>query len=140
MTTLENLQGACLCGAVSMRIESAEGHLHACHCDICRKWGGGPALSFNAGSGVEISGAENLTEFDSSDWAKRGFCSKCGTHLYYQLKETGEYYPPAGIFDNSPGFELTTQLFIDRKPGYYHFGNDTRDLTAKEVQALFESS
>lgn len=140
MTTPENLEGACLCGAVSIRVVSTEGHVHACHCDTCRRWGGGPALSFNAGTGVEISGGENITEFDSSEWARRGFCNKCGTHVYYQLKETGEFFLSTGTFDDESGFELDSQLFIDRKPGFYHFGNDTKNLTAEEVYALFESS
>ena len=140
MTTPENLEGACLCGAVSIRVASTEWHVHACHCDTCRKWGGGPALSFNAGSEVEISGEEKISVYDSSEWARRGFCSKCGSHVYYQLKETGEYFLSTGTFDDESGFELQTQLFIDRKPGFYHFGNDTKDLTAEEVYALFESS
>jgi len=33
--------GSCLCGAVSVTANNASTKVGACHCGMCRKWGGG---------------------------------------------------------------------------------------------------
>ena len=35
------------------------------------------------------------------------------------------------------GFEFKEQIFIDRKPSYYEFANQTENLTEAEVFAKF---
>ncbi|TWI50489.1 hypothetical protein IQ22_03883 [Pseudomonas duriflava] len=53
-------QGRCLCGAVELTISLQERCVSACHCRMCRTWGGGPLLvvhsdmppRFNLGKGV----------------------------------------------------------------------------------------
>ena len=137
MTTPETLSGKCLCGTVSLTVRSPSSHVHACHCGMCRTWGGGPALAFDAGTDVDIDGEESITVFESSDWATRGFCSRCGTHIYYRFRDSGIYSLSTGIFDNEDGFVLDSQIYIDHKPDYYHFGNETTDLTEEEVIAQF---
>ena len=45
---------------------------------------------------------------------------------------------PAGLFDSDEGaLTFTTQVFIDEKPGYYNFANDTQNLTGPEIFAMF---
>ena len=75
--------------------------------------------------------------FDSSPWAQRGFCKHCGTHLFYRLKEAQHYHLPVGLFDEAPEFSFDQQIFIDEKPAYYRFANDTRNMTGAEVFALY---
>ncbi|MCG3738137.1 GFA family protein, partial [Vibrio cincinnatiensis] len=31
----------CLCGSVALEVEYASNEVAACHCSICRNWGGG---------------------------------------------------------------------------------------------------
>ena len=38
----------------------------------------------------------------------------------------------AGAFD-SADFELASQIYIDKKPGYYAFANQTPTLTEQQV-------
>lgn len=129
--------GQCLCGAVRIRAGSISNHVGACHCGMCRRWGGGPLLATNCGSDVIFDSQEVITVYDSSEWAERGFCSRCGSHLFYRLKQSGEYYMPAGLFDSADKFTLDHQVFIDRKPGFYQFANDTDDMTEAEVFARY---
>ena len=72
-----------------------------------------------------------------SDWAERGFCQKCGTHLFYRLKAKDHYYIPAGIFDDQKDFIFDTQVFIEEKPEYYSFENETNNMTDAELFAMF---
>ena len=132
--------GRCLCGEVRITAKNASNNVGACHCKMCRRWGGGPFMEIDCGAGVEIDGEENISVFDSSDWAERGFCRNCGTHLFYRLKESGQHMIPVGLFEDSDSLVFESQVFIDEKPDYYAFTNKTKDLTGAELFALFGSS
>ncbi|MGF1481776.1 MAG: GFA family protein [Cyanophyceae cyanobacterium] len=136
---LSVVNGSCLCGAVSLSTSSLNRHVAACHCNMCRKWGGGALLAAECGSDVSFSGEENIGVYPSSDWAERGFCQRCGSHLFYRLKQNSQYYIPVGLFDNSEGLVLRHQVFIDEKPEYYAFANETKNMTGAEVFAQFEA-
>lgn len=62
--------GSCLCGAVRLTAKSATHKVGACHCGMCRTWGGGPYLSVNSGTDVGIEGEEHVRVFSSSQWAE----------------------------------------------------------------------
>ena len=129
------MNGRCLCGSVGVTAPDAR-EIGACHCGYCRRWGGGPLLAVHCGPGVEFEGAEHISVYASSQWAQRAFCKNCGTHLYYQLLATQEYFVPAGVFD-SDDFEMASQIYVDRKPAYYDFANQTPMLTEQQVIAQF---
>jgi hypothetical protein len=137
MSNVSVANGSCLCGAVSVSTTSMNNHVGACHCSMCRKWGGGPLLAIECGSDVSFSGEENIEFYQSSEWAERGFCKKCGSHLFYKLKQNNQYFMPVGLFDNGEGLILDHQFFIDEKPEYYCFANATKNLTGEEVFAQF---
>ena len=44
---------------------------------------------------------------------------------------------PAGIFENGDDLVFDLQVFIDEKPEYYCFSNETRSMTGKEAFAEF---
>ena len=137
MSEFKNHRGSCLCGAVHLTAEAFKGGIGACHCSMCRKWGGGPLLAVDCGTAVTIDGEENVSAYDSSDWAQRGFCSRCGTHLFYRLKENSQYVVPVGLFDDHPAVRFDSQIFIDEKPDYYEFANRTANMTGAEVFAKY---
>ncbi|MGI0119593.1 GFA family protein [Zooshikella sp. RANM57] len=137
MSTTVSCDGKCLCGAVKVHAQKVKPHVGACHCGMCRKWSGGPLLAVECGSQLTIEGKENITAFSSSDWAERGFCKHCGTHIFYHLKDTEDYIIPAGFFDHPTHFKLNHQIFIDKKPEYYSFANETENMTEAEVYAKY---
>ena len=129
--------GSCLCGAVSFKAKKMPSKVTACHCNSCRKWGGSALMEVDCGPEVEFEGAENLTVFASSEWAERGFCSKCGSHMFYRLKDTQDHMMLVGLFDDDSDLVFQRQVFIDAKPHYYQFSNKTEDLTGEELFAQF---
>ncbi len=133
--------GRCLCGAVTATVTQLNPSVSACHCSMCRTWGGGPLLALECGTEVSFEGAGAITVFDSSAWAERGFCQYCGTHLFYRIKDSQAYFMPVGLFDRAalkPGtFHFTQQIFVDEQPDYYCFSNATKQLTGAEVFALY---
>ena len=96
-------------------------------------------LAVHCGPDVQFNGAENIAVYASSEWAERAFCRTCGTHLYYKLLATGEYFVPAGAFE-SEDFVLGSQIYIDKKPSYYSFANQTPVLTEQQVIDQFGSA
>ncbi len=137
MSDVTNGSGSCLCGAVQISVKTMDRRVGACHCSMCRKWGGGPLMAVDCGSGVVLDGGENVSVFDSSEWAERGFCNKCGSHLFYRLKQSGQYIMPVGLFEDQDRFVFDHQVFIDYKPGFYSFANKTDDMTEAEVFAKY---
>lgn len=130
-------ESACLCGRVKIKANRINPKIIVCHCDMCRKWSGGSAISLRCGTEVAIEGSDNVHIFDSSAWAERGFCSNCGTHLFYRIKATGEYNMPAGFFPELQGLEMEVQYFSDQRPEYLCYANKTEELTAAQVFAKF---
>lgn len=129
---------SCICGAVTLSADVGNS-VGACHCDLCRRWGGGPLLALDGGNDVVIDGGARLATYPTTDWAERGFCSGCGTHLFIRVNQSGRYIIPAGLFDLDAGLEFDHQIFVDRRPSYYCFANDTRQQTGAEVFAGFSS-
>lgn len=130
--------GTCLCKKIEIKATQPSTHAHACHCGICRKWGGGPFFSVECKNGVEVKGEDNLAIYDSSEWAERGFCKACGTHLFYKFKGQTHYMIPVDFFDNLGGVDFASQIFIDKKPSYYSFENKTEMLTEAQVIAAHQ--
>jgi hypothetical protein len=133
-------QGNCLCGAVHVTAKTMSHAVGACHCSMCQKWSGGALMMVDCGSDVSFQDKENVAVFNSSEWAERGFCKQCGSHLFYRLKEQNQYFMPVGIFDGVEQFVFDHQIFIDEKPEYYCFANETHNMTGAEVFAMFSST
>ncbi len=129
--------GSCLCGATRIAAKNVSKNVGACHCSTCRKWGGGPLMAVDCGTDVSFEGEENISVFDSSKWAERGFCNKCGSHLFYRLKESKQYIMAVGLFDDDKLFVFDHQVFIDEKPSFYRFENETNDMTGAEMFAKY---
>ena len=126
-----SMTGRCLCGAVSFTAKDVEPHVHACHCDMCRRWGGAPAFAVYAGS-VDFSGEDSIGVYGSSEWAERGFCKTCGSCLFYRLREGGKPVMWAGVFDDPSPFSLEGEIYIDEKPAFYDFAGDRSRKTGEE--------
>ncbi|GGY01044.1 aldehyde-activating protein [Litchfieldella qijiaojingensis] len=140
MSATNEYRGSCLCGAVSLTIKADDQDVGACHCNMCQTWGGGPLLALESIKEVKIDGENEVTVFQSSDWAERGFCRQCGTHLFYRLQDGNHYAIPVGLVDSSGPWNFTTQIFIDEKPSFYDFANQTRNMTGHEVFEAFAGS
>lgn len=129
-------QGTCLCGAIQLAVTLDDTRVSACHCSMCRKWSGGPLLVAHSTQPLQFSGAQPAV-YDSSDWAQRGFCPSCGTHLFYRLKAGGFDAVPVGVLDGDTAWTFDLQVYIDEKPAFYCFSNPTRNMTGAEVIAQF---
>ncbi len=128
------LTAKCLCQRVSIEMTPKSNEIGVCHCNTCRQWSGGPYLGIESDQ-VKLAGT--ITCYDSSEWAQRGFCQYCGTHLFYRLKDSDTHFMPIGLFEEPPAMVMSHQIFIDSKPPYYNFAEKTQCMTGEEVFARY---
>ena len=132
------LDGKCMCGAVRFSATARKPSVVACHCNMCRRWSAGPFMSVSCND-VAFESAETIGRIRSSDWAERGFCTKCGSNLFYHIVAANDCQMAAGLFDDQSKLRMSLQLFTDFKPELYDFANETKMMTAAEAIELFSS-
>ncbi|HEY5807618.1 MAG TPA: GFA family protein [Povalibacter sp.] len=72
--------GGCLCGAVRYRSAASPVRGVMCHCSMCRRHSGAPALAFVHFPATAFAWErEQVTWYRSSPHAERGFCAVCGS-------------------------------------------------------------
>lgn len=133
---MKTINGHCLCKKVSLSLQTEKNTFDACHCSMCRRWGGSPGMTIH-GLSHELKGQENISVYSSSDWAERAFCKQCGTHLYYHLKNSPFFAFPVGLFNDVDDFQFAVQIYTDSKPAFYDFANQTEMMTEAQVLAKF---
>ena len=139
MSEFKAVNSQCLCGAVKITVAEVNPKFTVCHCRSCRIWSGSPYFALQCGTDVKFENADKIKIYKSSDWACRGFCSECGTHLFYKFDKTGAYNMPVGLFQQLTNLTMDMQYFSDDCPIYYCFSNKTKEMTRAEIMAYFET-
>jgi hypothetical protein len=113
-------KGSCLCGAITFEVT---GDLHppdACHCTQCRKTSGHVWASTDIPkAAVTIRGDDKLTWFQSSEKVRRGFCSTCGSALFWDPIHRDFIGIAMGAFDKPTETRLAIHVFVADKGDYY---------------------
>jgi hypothetical protein len=131
------LDGRCLCGAVSIRVDGAHvAAIGVCHCSMCQRWNGVLHGSFDAApEAVDVEGA--VTRYPATAFSERAFCPACGSHLW--MRDTTEdgaaYELMPGLFPAARDFPLISEIYIDRAPVYIPLSGDHRRATRAEYEA-----
>lgn len=122
MQEIDQLHGSCLCGAIAYRADGPVFHASHCYCTMCQKQHGAGAGSYaNVGSAgfVIERGADAVTEYDSSDHGRRGFCRVCGSTLYWRSTESPDRIAVTlGTLEPAYAGPVERELYIDTKPGW----------------------
>lgn len=118
-------KGSCLCGRVRFETSGSLREVVACHCGQCRKQSGHFYAATNVSDdALEVDGLEFLKWYQSSDKAKRGFCSECGSSLFWKHDDDAFTSVLAGAFEKPTGLKLTRHIFTDHKGDYYEITDD----------------
>ncbi len=84
----QSFTGGCQCGALRYRIDGEISYPHICHCRMCQKASGNYFLPLGAAERTEFHLTRGEpTWFQSSGVVRRGFCSRCGTQLFFDIPE-----------------------------------------------------
>ncbi len=112
--------GSCECGAVSYELEGPLREVVHCHCSQCRKTSGHYWAATNVPTeALKITKADRLKWFQSSEVARRAFCTECGSSLFYQFDGAGTTAIGAGTLDGDTGLDSIKHIFVGEKGDYY---------------------
>ena len=112
--------GSCLCGTVSFAASGPLRGVVYCHCSQCRKQSGHYYAATNvADADLRVEGQEKITWYEASASAKRGFCSVCGSVLFWKHNELSETSVLAGAFEQPSGLKGEVHIFVADKGDYY---------------------
>lgn len=117
----ESRTGGCLCGGVRYRLTGDLRPVVNCHCGQCRRFHGhhGAYTTLPMERFTLLSDA-TLRWYRSSDIARRGFCSTCGSSLFWQrLDGRHGISVAAGTLDEPTGLFTLGDIFVADKGDYY---------------------
>ena len=116
--------GSCLCGGVRYRVGGPLSDVGACHCSQCRKTTGHYFVATScAKTDLTLESDETLAWYDSSSRARRGFCSRCGSSLFWEGVGREEIDILAGTLDQPTGLKMTDHIYVADKGDYYEIAD-----------------
>ncbi|HEV2816523.1 MAG TPA: GFA family protein [Allosphingosinicella sp.] len=117
-------EGSCLCGAVRIRVSAPLGPADACHCTQCRRQSGHYFASTNVPrDALTIEGGDKVGWYRSSEKVRRGFCTICGSVLFWDPLERDWTSIAMGAFAAPTGTRLEMHIFVAEKGDYYEIAD-----------------
>lgn len=119
------IKGRCECGAVAFEVEHLREAVTVCHCGQCRRTSGHLWASTHAPyDALTFSENAGLTWYASSEFAKRGFCSRCGSSLFYRMNGEDGIGIAAGCLEDTSSLHVAKHIFVSDKGDYYQMPDD----------------
>ncbi|MEJ2583304.1 MAG: GFA family protein [Acidobacteriota bacterium] len=126
------LNGSCLCGAVRFEVMSPTRWCAHCHCSLCRRAHGAAFVTWfgvDRSSFELVSGTDELSWYQSTPAARRGFCSRCGSTIFFESERWADEVHIAlacmeGAIDRSPN----AHVFYDSHVDWIELGDELRRL------------
>lgn len=114
-------KGSCACGGITLEVKGPLREVVACHCGQCRKQTGSYYMATNAPDSALSVKDENglLRWYQSSQKAKRGFCSACGSALFWKHVDDDFTSILAGSIDGPTGLKIEKHIFVEDKGDFY---------------------
>ena len=121
--------GSCLCGAVKFEVEGDLSGPDGCHCTQCRKHSGHYFASTDVPrSALTVHGEDNVSWFQSSEKARRGFCAICGSSLFWDPIGRDWTGVAMGAFDTPTNTRLAVHIFTADKGDYYDIADGVKQF------------
>jgi hypothetical protein len=124
---IENaLEGGCLCGALRYRIEPGPADSAYCHCTLCRRASGSPAVPWFTLPRARFSYVKGTPRrYRSSATATREFCGSCGSPILFDP-------------DGNPRIDISSATLDDPAsvPPRYHIWRMSRIAWFETADAL----
>lgn len=133
------MKARCLCGATQFEVQLRNHEVAACHCSMCRRQTSGPLMAIDI-EDIHFVDQQYLSVFNSSEWAERGFCSVCGTFIFWRTKDHSFANINVFTLEELPeDLDFNLEIYVDHQPAFYLFNNQTQKMTEAEVIEMFNS-
>ncbi len=116
--------GSCLCGAVRFQVACELPAPDICHCQSCRKQSGHLFASTDVPkSALTVTDNGALSWYASSAKVRRGFCSRCGSTLFWEPVHRDWIAIAMGSFDTPTQTTANKHIFVREKGDYYEIAD-----------------
>lgn len=121
-----SFEGGCLCGAVRYRATAAPIRGVICHCTMCRRHSGAPALAFVHFRADTFAWTKGIpARFPSSEFAQRGFCVTCGSTLSMHEDVLADRVQIAiGSLDDPAHVRIDDQVWTSQQVPWFEIADD----------------
>jgi hypothetical protein len=126
----DRMTGGCQCGRVRYVAEIDSDDAYLCHCRMCQRATGGVSIAFRNVPKAAVTWQREPDRYRSSPFAKRGFCSACGTPLTFEFDDGKNLDLTIGSFDDPGRFKPTSHF---GKESWHQDWLDTSALPAKRT-------
>jgi hypothetical protein len=120
--------GRCLCGAVRYEVRGPLRDVLLCHCRECRRWSGHAfAATAVLREHLALLRCESLRWVagpESESGARRGFCGRCGSSLFWDAPARDTVSIAAGTLDEPTGLRLLGHVYAAHPGDYYDLPPD----------------
>lgn len=121
-------QGHCLCGAVTYTVDGPLDSVLFCHCVECRRWTGHYSATTACARSdlhlLERRGLRWVSSPKSETDARRGFCSECGSSLFWDSPQFGTISIAAGSLEPPSGLRAASHWYVSQAGDYYDLPRD----------------
>ena len=124
-----NLTGSCECGRVTFSLSGTIPDVELGHCSQYRKTSGHSWASVLVpDEQCKITSDETLKWRRSSDSAQRGFCTDCGSSLFYKHDEENKIAVAVGALETPTDLGIERHIFVKDKGDYYQIPDHEHQL------------
>jgi hypothetical protein len=108
-----------------------------CHCTMCQRLHGAfGAHSKARKSDIAIVEDRSLAWYATSDRARRGFCRRCGSNLFWEPVGQDATGIVAGTLDPPSGLKTIGHIFVGEKCDFYDLSDDLPKFDGSSDGAL----
>jgi hypothetical protein len=114
--------GRCLCGAVRFEVRGPLRDVVDCHCERCRRFTGHHMAATSAArDDLHVDDPEQLLRwFEPVPEAAYGFCSRCGSSLFWRAAdEPGRWSVCAGTLEVPTGLRTVEAWWTSQASDYH---------------------
>ena len=120
-----SVKGSCECQGVMFELTGELRDVVFCHCSQCRKTSGHYWAATQVSKGnFNLIKATSLSWYKSSDKARRGFCSVCGSSMFYERKGIDKISVSAGSLEIPTSLDRMRHIYVASKGDYYDISDD----------------
>lgn len=120
-----SVKGSCECQGVVFELIGELRDVVFCHCSQCRKTSGHYWAATQVSKGnLNLIKATSLSWYDSSDKARRGFCSVCGSSMFYERKGIDKISVSAGSLEIPTSLDRMRHIYVASKGDYYDISDE----------------
>ena len=124
-----SVKGSCECQGVVFELIGELRDVVFCHCSQCRKTSGHYWAATQVSKGnLNLIKATSLSWYDSSDKARRGFCSVCGSSMFYERKGIDKISVSAGSLEIPTSLDRMRHIYVASKGDYYDISDDLQQF------------